>query len=297
MAKEYGIYGFAFYHYWFNGKRLLETPLDKMLKTGKPDFPFCYIWANENWTKRWDGEDQDIIIKQLYSFEDDLEHIKFLCENVFPDKRYIRINGKHLFIIYKPELFPDIKHTAEIFRMEARNYNIDLYLCYFENLIESQDPNLIGFDACAEFQPKWGRLPPRVKGPFMLRLLNKLKLLNINYLKQNIFEYDDVVNSMMSIQHKINYTRFPCVCPMWDNLSRRKNRATIFRNSTPALYGKWLQSVIANFNFHSADENLVFINAWNEWAEGNHLEPCKKWGREYLEITREIVMKTNNIDS
>ncbi len=105
LAKEHGIYGFAYYHYWFNGKRLLNVPIDNMLKSGEPDFPFCLIWANENWTKRWDGHDNEVLIKQEYSFEDDRRHIRFLCENVFPDKRYMKINEKPVFVVYRPELF------------------------------------------------------------------------------------------------------------------------------------------------------------------------------------------------
>ena len=156
MARDHGVYGFAYYHYWFNGKRLLNQPLDNMLSLGKPDFPFCYIWANENWTKRWDGLDEEIIIKQEYSFEDDLVHIRFLCKNVFSDKRYITVDDKPLFIVYRTELFPDIKETAQIWREEAKSFGFkDIYLVRVESLASDIEPSVIGFDSAMELATDW----------------------------------------------------------------------------------------------------------------------------------------------
>ena len=293
MAREHSIYGFAFYHYWFNGKRLLNEPIDNMLELGRPDFPFCFIWANENWTKRWDGKDKEIIIKQDYSLEDDRQHIKFLCEKVFNDKRYITIDGKPLLIIYKPELFPDIKKTVQIWREEAKEYGIgELYLCYFENGIFNINPDQISFDASIEFQPQWRSLSSlkfNRKGNYIKRALHKLGFTNYLFQSNAVYNYKNVVQKMSNstnTQHKI----YPCITPMWDNSARKRKNAVIFNQSTPEIYGKWLRTILKKFKPFSSDENFIFINAWNEWAEGNHLEPCQKWGMKYLEATKSVIL-------
>lgn len=289
MAKEHGIYGFAFYHYWFNGKRLLNLPIDNMLKLKKPDFPFCLIWANENWTKRWDGLDHEIIIKQNYSFNDDQDHIKFLCENVFNDRRYIKIEGKPLFVVYKPTAFPQISKTIEIWRHEARKYGFaDLYLCFIENNMPNTNPTKSGFDACIEFQPRWHKLPYSKPKYRIRRILQKINASKYIGKTNAYFAYRDVVNVMRS-DNNPSYKIYPGLTPMWDNSPRKKNNALILTNSTPKLYGKWLQNIIDKFIPYSDEENFIFINAWNEWAEGNHLEPCKKWGYKYLEETKSVL--------
>ena len=161
LAKQYGIHGFCYYHYWFNGRRLLERPLEEVLKSGKPDFPFCICWANENWTRRWDGEEQNVLMKQVYSEEDDRNHIRDLFR-IFKDRRYIRVNGKPVFLVYRTENIPDPKRTAEIWREEARRAGVgELYLVRVES-IGGCDPVSIGFDAALEFAPDWQRKGPRI---------------------------------------------------------------------------------------------------------------------------------------
>ena len=152
LAKEYGIYGFCYYHYWFNGKRLLYEPLDRKMKNPKEDFPFMLCWANENWSRSWDGSENKMLMKQEYSEEDDRNHIQHLL-TYFKDERYIRVDGKPFFAFYKPDLFPNIKRTLEIFREEARKQKIELYLTWFERWIGWQGENHedLGFDAAVEF--------------------------------------------------------------------------------------------------------------------------------------------------
>jgi lipopolysaccharide biosynthesis protein len=292
MAKENGIYGFCFYHYWFNGKRLLDIPIENMYNTGKPDFPYCLCWANENWTRRWDGLDKEILIKQDYNYEDDRNHIKFLFK-FFNDNRYIKVNGKPLFIIYKPGLFPNIRKTIEIWRKEAIKANLgELYLCYFEDTNNETDPELIGFDAAIEFQPNWKTLEKTINSSIIKRVLRKIK----NPLtKPNIvFNYEEFSKINIKNNKIIKYKRYPSVFPMWDNSARKKEGAIIFKESSPELYYNWLNETIINFQPFSDNENFIFINAWNEWAEGNHLEPCEKWGKQYLERTFEAI-SINNI--
>ena len=154
LAREYGIFGFCYYHYWFNGRRLLNRPMDEVLATREPDFPFCLCWANENWTRAWDGSKSNIIVQQHYSEEDDLQHARFLLR-FFTDDRYVRVQGKPVFIIYRPDILPDVQSTISTFRNVAADLNLDLYLCAFERHIGLTAPEIIaaGFDAAIEFAP------------------------------------------------------------------------------------------------------------------------------------------------
>jgi lipopolysaccharide biosynthesis protein len=284
MARSYGIHGFCYYHYWFNGRRILERPFQEVLESGQPDFPFCLCWANENWTRRWDGWDQEVLLKQNYSIEDDREHMQYLAE-VFADPRYIRVDGKPVFIVYRTEQFPDIRRTAEVWREEAHRLGIgEIYLARMESVGLPIVPTDIGFDAAIEFQPDWNNLPPRYLGGMGARVLNKAKLLASPYYKEVVYPYEEFMQKVLQ-KAPTTYKRFPGVMPSWDNSARRKIGATIFHGSTPQLYEKWLSTVVKSFKAYSSDENFIFINAWNEWAEGNHLEPCQRWGHQYLEAT------------
>ena len=272
LAREHGIHGFCYYHYWFNGKLLLERPIQDVLKSGEPDFPFCLCWANENWTRRWDGGDHEILMEQKYSEQDDRDHIRYLAE-YFRDPRYIRVDGKPLFLVYRANRMPDPSKTTRIWREEARRLGIgELYLCRVESFPdEHTDPAASGFDAAVEFQPDWTQVGPPV-----------------HHLADNdcrIYRYGDVAQRMME-KAAPPYKRFPCVTPRWDNSPRWKRGATIFVDSTPELYERWLRATLETFKPASPEENFVFLNAWNEWGEGNHLEPDARFGRGYLEATR-----------
>lgn len=281
LARTHGISGFCYYHYWFNGKRLLEHPFNEILASGKPDFPFCLCWANENWTRRWDGEEREVLMAQDHCHDDDLAHITSLFP-AFRDQRYIRVHGKPLFLVYKTNLLPDPKKTTEIWREAARKAGIgELYLVRIENHFQGYDPppNEIGFDAAAEFAPHWGCFGEKVSDRVDLhddyRGCNPL-----------IYDYDDIMLGMLSRQ-KPDYKLFRGVFPSWDNSARRRNDPVLFVNSAPEKYAFWLSQVarytLLNFE---GDERLIFINAWNEWGEGCHLEPDQKYGLRFLEATR-----------
>jgi lipopolysaccharide biosynthesis protein len=289
LAKSYGIYGFCYYHYWFNGKRLLHQPLDDMLRTKSPDFPFMLCWANENWTRRWDGHDEDILIRQEYSQKDDIDHAAFLCKNVFSDKRYVRINGKPFFAIYRPSLFPDIKKTIETWRAEALRLGFELYIGFMRGFTFKENFIDYGFDCAIEFHPTYSKLEETVDAiPWKDKLFHHLKLKDSIYYTGKVISYIKYVEKMVREQ-SILPNIFPGITPMWDNTARNKNRALIFRDSTPELYQVWLRSIVDKYNMSSQENKYLFINAWNEWAEGNHLEPCNKWGRKYLEVTKKVL--------
>jgi len=158
LAREYGIYGFCYYHYWFNGRRVLDRPFTAVLSSGKPDFPFCLCWANENWTRVWDGGSKDILLAQRYSPEDDLRHIRSLIP-ALTDRRYVRVNGKPLLLIYRTEDLPNPGGTAEVWRKAVKEAGIgDIHLVRVEGFESSVNPETIGFDAAVEFAPDWRQI-------------------------------------------------------------------------------------------------------------------------------------------
>lgn len=289
LAREHGIHGFCYYHYWFNGRRILERPFNEILASGQPDFPFCLCWANENWTRRWDGQDREVLLGQNYGEEDDRAHVRSLAAT-FADKRYIRIGNRPVFLIYKASFMPDAAKTVAMWRKTAREEGIgELYLCNVEAEGKEHGHSARwGFDAAVEFAPDWRNMPPRQRQGLPWRILRRLGLSSPAYGDHSIYEYDEVVAKMLA-KPAAPYLRYRCVTPSWDNAARRKNGANILRGATPQKYQQWLSTVVNSFQPPSADENLLFINAWNEWAEGNHLEPCQKWGRAYLESTRQAL--------
>ncbi|MGR3811185.1 glycosyltransferase WbsX family protein [Jiulongibacter sp. NS-SX5] len=283
LAEEHSIYGFCIHHYWFNGKQLLETPVNEMLRLGKPDFPFMLCWANENWTRRWDGLDQEVLMKQDYSPEDHRAHAKYLCETVFKDKRYITVDGKPFFLFFNTHIIPDLKESIEIWRDEVKKHGFpDIYLAGVKTYQDAiKDPEGVGFDAVIEWQPDWGNL--NINPNFWQRIKQKLGL-KISYFKD---DYAAVAERMLAKKDP-DTKHYHCIMPAWDNCARKKQRAFVIDGSTPALYKNWLQRLCDKFTPPSEEENFVFINAMNEWAEGNHLEPDRKWGRQYLEATKEV---------
>jgi glycosyltransferase involved in cell wall biosynthesis len=276
LAKLYGIEGFCFYFYWFGGKRLLEAPIENYLNDKTLDLPFCLCWANENWSRRWDGLDSEILMAQQHSVEDDLAFIQHVARYM-RDSRYIRINGKPLLLVYRPSLLPLSKATASRWRDWCRVNEIgEIYLAYTQSF-ENVDPEKYGFDAAVEFPPN-NSVPPNITG-------------SVTPIGEDFGStvYDWRVFVERSEHYKQQpYTLFRSVCPSWDNTARRKNRATVFLNSTPALYQRWLENAIRDTQAHrpNPDEQLIFVNAWNEWAEGTHLEPDAHYGYAWLQATR-----------
>ncbi|WP_131538476.1 glycosyltransferase WbsX family protein [Pedobacter nototheniae] len=291
LAKSYGIHGFCFYHYWFNGKLLMERPIEQMLNSKNPNFPFCLCWANENWTRRWDGLEKNVLIKQDYNLKDDYEHIKYLIP-FFKDERYIKIDGKPVFLVYRSELHPQINEAVSIWREEVKKAGFeDIYLIRVENFLKDLDPKMHDFDASMEFAPdfamdvkKYSKKKPI--SHFFRKLMHKTALKKSAFLSNNVYDYKDMAD-IMSIKSPKKYKYFRSVFPSWDNSARRKNNATIFVNSSPEKFQNWVEKTVAytKENFEG-DERIIFINAWNEWAEGCHLEPDQKYGHSYLQALK-----------
>ena len=287
LAQSYGIHGFCYYHYWFNGKRLLDQPIDGMLKQKDLDMPFMLCWANENWTRRWDGKEDDILIKQEYSFEDDKKHMRWLCEHVFSDSRYIRVDDCPVLMIYRYDLFPDIAETAKIWREIAVNeFGLKgLYLCITESFGKKTNAETIGFDANVEFPPHY-ILNEKYEDAKLFSLKERLGI-----KKRPLLNIRDFALGVQKFKNRKlpDYKLYRCAVPSWDNTPRKGDQGIIGYNSSPETYGDWLQDIVKDFKPFSTEENFIFINAMNEWAEGNHLEPCHKYGTAYLEATQKAL--------
>ncbi|MBK1722586.1 glycoside hydrolase family 99-like domain-containing protein [Thiocystis violacea] len=280
LARLYGVGGFAFYYYWFAGKRLLERPLEDYLAS-RLELPFCLCWANENWSRRWDGRDDQILMAQRHSPEDDLDFIQAIAKYL-RDPRYIRVGDRPLLMVYRPALLPNPAETAGRWRAWCRAHGIgEIFLAYTQSF-ESQPPADYGFDAAVEF-------PPNNSHP--VDITREIQG------REPAFEgtiYDWTIYPERSRHYApCDYALFRGVNPSWDNEARRRGRGAVFLGSTPAGYRQWLENAIADTRerFQDPSERLVFINAWNEWAEGAHLEPDARHGYAYLQATRDALTR------
>jgi len=284
LAREHGIYGFCYYHYWTKGRRVLERPFDEMFESGHPDFPFCLCWANHNWQWSKVNGDQGRFIAQEYSEDDDREHIRWLLD-VFRDERYITINGRPLLLIWRVQDMPDPVTTFTMWKEEARKNGVaEPYICKVESQGDFDNPHEYNCDAATEFWPHGARtLTERIRSPERV------------YRDNVILEYRSLVARHLE-RPMPPFQRFPCVVPQWDNTARYKpSGAQVLQGSTPELYGRWLEDVIEKTSSNQPEEQLIFMNAWNEWAEGAYLEPDFRYGRAYLEATRHA-LRTSGVE-
>lgn len=277
LAKKYGVYGFCFYYYWFEGKRLLERPLDQYLSNPSLDLPFCLCWANENWTRRWDGLEHEILIGQTHNEQEYLHFIQDISPN-FLDPRYIRVDGKPMLLVYRIDLLPNPQKAVEIWRAECKRIGMgDIYLVAVQSFMIT-DPRPYGFDAAVQF-------PPHYLGETGQK---SLKITNPKF-KGRVFDYNSAVTTMLQ-RGADGYTLFKTVMPSWDNTARRQNEANTFINATQSAYKNWLENVVTyTIQNLPREKRFVFVNAWNEWAEGTHLEPDRRYGYAYLQATADAV--------
>lgn len=283
LAREAGIHGFCYYHYWFEGTRLLERPFNEILASGKPNFPFCLCWANEPWSRRWDGRARDVLQPQSYSEEDDLAHIRWLIP-ALSDERAIKIEGKPVFLVYHAKDLPDPAGTAEIWRREVEKAGLPgIYLIAVETGWDAGwDATRAGFDAKVLFQPQFSmlhNLGERVTIPDRPEL--------------RAFDYQRVWPRLAN-PPAADYRRYQTVFPRWDNTPRSNESGVVLVNSTPEAYEEWLRHAVERVQQDPLDHRVVFINAWNEWAEGCHLEPDLAYGHQYLQATRRALDAVRN---
>ncbi|SDP58051.1 Glycosyltransferase WbsX [Phyllobacterium sp. YR620] len=278
LARQYGIHGFCFYHYWFSGRRILERPAENFLKSDI-DIKFCLCWANENWTRTWDGDTRSVLLEQKYADGDDEAFIASLID-YFKDDRYIKIDGKPLLVVYHAKEIPNPKKSFAVWREFAKRQGFpDLHIAAVD-FYDISAPEECGADALVEFPPhkfigsesRPDRSPVTTNPEFSGRFVDYRKMV------------------AQSINRPVPAFRlYRGIIPSWDNTARRQNTATTIINSNPSLYGRWLRYLRAytRTEFDTGEDNFIFINAWNEWGEGCHLEPDQKWGLSYLEETRD----------
>ena len=275
LAREYGISAFCFYFYWFGGKTLLETPLRNWLADPTIDLSFCLCWANEKWTRTWDGRGDEILIDQEHSPADDLAFIAHVAEYL-RDPRYLRVDGKPMLLVYRPGLFPDIKATTGRWRRWCLENGIgEIHLAYVQSF-ERPDPHDIGFDAAVEF-------PPNLRNT--TSIAERQRLINPDFEGQ-VLDWRALIRDFQ-IREPSKYKLYPGISPGWDNEARRPGKGRVYLHSSPRQYGDWLRYVCKSLTATATSTcPIAFINAWNEWAEGAVLEPDARLGYAYLEATR-----------
>jgi lipopolysaccharide biosynthesis protein len=279
LAKLYGVGGFCFYWYWFGGKRLLEKPVENWLNNPELDFPFCICWANENWTRRWDGKDADILMGQNHSPEDDLAFIAGLAPYL-RDPRYIRIDGKPLCWSIAPACCPIRQRPPGAGATGAARTASARYIWPIPSPSSWPIPRPMDFDAAIEF-------PPNNASPTVLT--DRIKDLDPEF-NGIVYDWNSYVDRSRDYPQP-DYRLIRSVCPAWDNSARRKKGGAIFLNNTPGEYATWLGNAITRTlaDAPTPDERIIFCNAWNEWAEGAHLEPDTRFGYAWLETTRDAL--------
>lgn len=283
MAKHHGIYGFCFHYYWFSGKRLLELPLERYLEDPSCDLPFCLNWANENWSRRWDGRDQEVLIQQAHSPEDDLAIMQDLLR-YFSDPRYIRVDGRPVFLVYHAKLLPDMEATLERWRKCCEEQGERPPYFVMVQSFENQDPRQYGFDAATQFPPHIGHNPLGFKTTSIPGI--------IPGFTGRAVAYEELRDQTLAGLGQ-PFTLFPCVCPNWDNTPRRGKSAYLYPGATPKKYAQWLTQACAHATKTLPDDRaFVFVNAWNEWAEGAHLEPNQHYGYAFLNATSRVLAAT-----
>jgi lipopolysaccharide biosynthesis protein len=280
MAAEHGVEAFVYWHYWFGGRKILERPVEAVLASGEPDFKFCLGWANQSWTGVWHGAADRTLIAQTYpGADDDRAHFEYLLP-FFRDRRYLRVGDCPLFYVFRPEEIPDARAFAERWRGMARSAALPgLYL-----VAECSDlhgtgipygrPEEMGFDAGVHV-----RLPFRT--PAASRLVTRVgQRLGL----PEIYRY---ATTPVARPEPGAAPLFPSIYPNWDNTPRAGRRGLVLAKSAPERFRVHVHDAIARVQHHPAEERFVFVKSWNEWAEGNHLEPDLRYGRGYLRVLAE----------
>lgn len=280
LARSHGIHGFCYYHYWFKGKLLLEKPLQEILQKEKPDFPFCLSWANEPWTRRWDGAEHEVLMPQEYGDESDWkEHFEYLLK-AFKDRRYIRVDNKPLFAIYRPASIDNCEAMLSYWQQLAKENGLD-GIYFVETMNGFEHRNIEGFQASFQFEPLYTTAHDIPDND----TLTTPVLTNDNSHSLHLIDYDVVWEQILKREIPVSDKRtFLGAFLDWDNSPRKGKNSTIFKGATPKKFETYLQRQIAKAK--SIGSEFIFINAWNEWAEGTFLEPDKKFGHQYLEAVK-----------
>lgn len=309
LAKQYGVYGFAIYHYWFDGKQLLETPKELILNNKDLDIPFCLTWANETWARRWEGKDSEILMEQTYepTREKWKEHFDYIKPYLM-DERAIRINGRPVFQIYRPHLVTRVAEMLAYWRQLAREAGIgELYFMAVKSFDFPDNKILDAFDGVLLFQPHEAVNSREYKGARvwlenllrhcpeswverMRTLRTKTRTRYVVHPYKKVF--DVVLRRKFSYKNK---DTFNMAFLEWDNTARYREKATVYHGCSPEIFEEFFTRLLKQESQrHGEDAQYVYINAWNEWAEGTYLEPDTKNGLAYLEALQRAVRSVND---
>lgn len=312
LAKDAGIEGFCYYHYWFGGRRILERPLVEVVAAGKPDFPFCLCWANQSWSGIWHGDPKRILMEQTYPGKADEEAHFHALLPAFRDRRYLKVNGRLLFTIFKPMDLPSAKAFIDSWQRLAALHQLPGF--YFvahlsANEISRWNYREAGFDSAvivnhlrayhvgpeAIFRRHWKKRPEGAPGAtarasaalksyaWHLRLRVRGKVFR---QFQQIERYEDAIEFFLD---GVSEREFPCVVPNWDNTARSSRNGYVLDGATPELFKRHVARALEKVKARIASEKIVYIKSWNEWAEGNYMEPDSRFGRQYIDAMREAI--------
>jgi len=294
LAKEAGIEGFCYWHYWFgNGKQLLERPFNEVLSSGKPDFPFCLAWANHSWERKlWDKNgNSEVLIEQKYPGEADYVNHFFAVLPAFKDKRYIRVNDKPLFVVYNPGGSPQMPEFISCWRRLAKENGLNgIFFVAQDADSRARDKNLaMGFDAIYNAD--------KLNIHHHLSNIKKTWL----YVKREwfhlptVFEYKDAINYMVT-QECYERDVFPSIAPNFDHSPRSGRKSIILKNSKPEYFKKVILKALEAVRDKPEEEQIIFLVSWNEWGEGNYLEPDLEFGMQYLDTLHDTIMEFTDRD-
>jgi lipopolysaccharide biosynthesis protein len=283
LAQAYGVEGFCYYHYWFAGRRILERPFEEVLRSGEPDLPFCLCWANHSWNSIWQGTPDKMLIEQTYPGPDDhIQHFNYLLK-AFSDPRYIQVDGKPLFLLYKPDAIPDIERVTDLWRSMALKVGLKgLYLVGVAHFDAAWDPRKRGLDAVT-----MQKLPPRNGTvPWRYPALKTQVLASHGRFALSVYDYGDLIEYLLR-SNAPEFMDYPLVLPNWDNTPRSGMNGLVLHGSTPELFRQHLQRALAKLVGRNREHRIVFLKAWNEWAEGNYVEPDQRFGHGYLQAIKD----------
>lgn len=291
MARDAGIEGFCYYHYWFgNGHVELDMPFNEVVRLGEPDFPFCLCWANESWHKKFwnmDGTtDKQILAEQVYENEEGNTKHFYALLDAFKDKRYIRVNGKLLFAIYKPLEFKKIKEFMDLWNKLAKKEGLNGFY-FVGQTYDTPDIDKIlglGMNACNIIH-LWDCFQKRGI------LLDKIHMFYRKlFHRPRIISYEKVIEKLVT-NRESDIDVIPTIIPNWDHTPRSGMGGTVIIKSSPSLFKKHVLDVLNIIEKKPADSRLVFLKSWNEWGEGNYMEPDLIWGNQYLDTLKKLVLK------
>ena len=288
LAQQYNVYGFVFFHYWYEGRMMLQKPCEILLNEKTIKGHFCFCWANHSWTRAWDGKEQQVLLEQTYGQEEDWEkHIKYLIP-FFKDERYIKENNQPMFVIYNSSAIPKVEEMIDCWNSVLKNHGFEgLYIVEYIST-KCVEPHIRCSQAIYEDEPLYTLR-------FQTNPLQKVYRIIKKKTKRTEYQNYDNIYKMMLKKHRVYGDReiIQGCFPAWDNTPRRGNKgAMVVKGATPEKYKKYFEELI-DCKREKVSKKYIIVNAWNEWGEGAVLEPSKKDGFKYLEVIRETMENKN----